>query len=118
MVPAFFILLVVIAFSLRREGQVVREFLLSDLERGVLTKEEYDQLGSIFGRMGSSFDALSRSGVKGWRARMQFNQMASELAFHRCRVSRGLQSNNVDCREVEDAYLQILHGLLNQVRTR
>jgi len=118
MVPAFFILLVVIAFSLRREGRVVREFLLTDLQRGVLTKQEYDQLGSIFGRMGSSFDALTRSGVKGWRARMQFNQMASELAFHRCRVSRGLQSSNVDCREIEDAYLQILHGLLNHVRAR
>jgi RsiW-degrading membrane proteinase PrsW (M82 family) len=42
MVPAFIILLVVIALALRREGQVVREFLIIDLQQGVLTREEYD----------------------------------------------------------------------------
>lgn len=118
MVPAFVILLVVIAISLRREGQVVREFLLSDLQNGRLTKQEYDQLGSIFGRMGSSFDALTRTGVRGWRTRMQFNQMASELAFHRCRVARGLTSTSDDVHEVEEAYIHILNDLLSNVRIR
>jgi RsiW-degrading membrane proteinase PrsW (M82 family) len=116
MVPAFLILLVVIAVSLRREGQVVREFLLCDLQSGLITRREYDQLCSIFGRMGSSFDALTKTGVSGWRKRMQFNQMASELAFHRCRVSRGLHSSRVDVREVEDAYVHILNDLLRNVR--
>src|SRR5678815_4316636 len=83
MVPAFIIMLVVIALALRREGQVVREFLVIDLEQGVLTREEYDELGSIVGRMGSSFKAFSQSGVRGWRARRRLNQLASELAFHR-----------------------------------
>ena len=87
MVPAFLILLVVIVLALRREGQVVREFLIIDIERGLFTREEYDQLGSITGRMGSSFNALS-TGVKGWRTRRRFNQLASELAFHRSRVAR------------------------------
>jgi RsiW-degrading membrane proteinase PrsW (M82 family) len=118
MVPAFLILLIVIAVSLRREGQVVREFLLCDLQNGMLSRKEYDQLGSIFGRMGSSFDALTSAGLGGWRARMQFNQMASELAFHRCRTSRGLHSAKVDVREVEDAYLHILQDLLRNFRTR
>jgi len=118
MVPAFFILLVVIGFSLRREGQVVREFLLTDLERGMFTRREYDQLGTIFGRMGASFDALTKTGVRGWRARKQFNQMASELAFHRCRVSRGLNSAGIDVNEIENAYLQILESLLKDVRAR
>ncbi|HEY6803289.1 MAG TPA: PrsW family intramembrane metalloprotease [Pyrinomonadaceae bacterium] len=118
MVPAFLILLIVIAVSLRREGQVVREFLLCDLQNGMLDRKEYDQLGSIFGRMGSSFNALTSTGLRGWRARMQFNQMASELAFHRCRTARGLHSAKVDVREVEDAYLHILRDLLRNVRTR
>ena len=118
MVPAFLILLVVIAVSLRREGQVVREYLMCDLQSGMLTQREYDQLGSIFGRMGSSFDALTRSGFKGWRTRKQFNQMASELAFHRCRVARGLHSTQVDVREVEEAYVHILNQLLHNVRIR
>jgi protease PrsW len=118
MVPAFVIILIVIALALRREGQVVRQFLLIDLERGVLTQQEYDQLCSITGRMGSSFNAFSQSGVKGWRARMRFNQVASELAFHRSRVSRGVHSTNQDIHAQENAYLNALQGLISQLRGR
>lgn len=118
MVPAFLILLVVISLALRREGQVVREFLVVDLERGVLTREEYDQLGSIAGRMGSSFSALSKSGMKGWRARRRFNQLASELAFHRSRVSRGVHSARQDVLAQEAAYLQALQALIIELRGR
>lgn len=118
MVPAFVILLVIILLALRREGQVVREFLRSDLERGTLTRQEYDQLGSVFARMGSSFNAFSQKGVRGWRTRMQFNQMASELAFHRSRVSRGVCPSNRDIQEMENAYLQALQELVNEIRSR
>jgi protease PrsW len=118
MVPAFLILLVVISLALRREGQVVREFLVVDLERGILTREEYDQLGSITGRMGSSFRALSQTGVKGWRARRRLNQLASELAFHRSRVSRGVHSATQDVLAQEAAYLQALQALINELRRR
>jgi len=116
MVPAFFILLIVIAFALRREGQVVREYLVVDLERGLLNQDEYKQLGSIIGRMGSSFSALSRTGVKGWRARMRFNQLASELAFHRSRVARGVYSASQDAPAQEAAYLYALQALINELR--
>ena len=118
MIPAFIILLVVIAIALRREGQVVREFLVVDLERGIFTREEYDQLGSITGRMGSSFSALSKSGMKGWRARRRFNQLASELAFHRSRVSRGVHSTSQDVLAQEAAYLQALQALIDELRPR
>ena len=116
MVPAFIIMLVVISLALRREGQVVREFLVVDLERGFLTQEEYKQLGSIIGRMGSSFNALSKTGVKGWRSRMRFNQLASELAFHRSRVSRGVHSAAHDVTAQEAAYLHALQNLINELR--
>jgi protease PrsW len=118
MVPAFFIMLIVISLALRREGQVVREFLVADLERGFLTQDEYKQLGSIMGRMGSSFNALSSTGYKGWRARMRFNQLASELAFHRSRASRGVYSADQDVRELETAYLYALQGLMSEFRGR
>jgi RsiW-degrading membrane proteinase PrsW (M82 family) len=118
MVPAFIILLVVIALALRREGQVVREFLIIDLQQGVLTREEYDALGSIVGRMGSSFKALSQSGVRGWRARRRLNQLASELAFHRSRVSRGVHSATQDVLAQEAAYLQALQAVINELRVR
>jgi RsiW-degrading membrane proteinase PrsW (M82 family) len=118
MVPSFAIMLVVIILALRREGQIVREFLQADLERGFLTHEEYNQLGSVMGRMGSSLNALSRNGIKGWRTRMRFNQLASELAFHRSRISRGLFPSNQDLRELENAYIQALEGLAQEVRSR
>lgn len=118
MIPAFLIMLVVIGFALRREGQVVREYLVIDLERGFLTQEEYKQLGSIFGRMGSSYHAFSRSGIKGWRARRRFNQLASELAFHRSRAARGVYSADYDVLSQETAYLHALQGLINELRGR
>jgi protease PrsW len=118
MFPAFMIMLVVIGFALRREGKVVREFLVIDLERGFLTPDEYRELGSILGRMGSSYNAFSRSGVKGWRARRRFNQLASELAFHRSRVARGVHSGGPDVLEQETAYLHALQGLINELRGR
>jgi RsiW-degrading membrane proteinase PrsW (M82 family) len=118
MVPAFLIILIVIAFALRREGQVVRQFLVVDLERGMLTPEEYQQVGSIIGRMGSSFNAFSRSGVKGWRARKRFNQLASELAFLRSRVARGMHSTDRDVLAQEAAYLAALQSLINELRGR
>lgn len=116
MVPAFLILLIVIALALRREGQLVRQYLVVDLERGMLNQEEYKQLGSILGRMGSSFNAFSRSGVKGWRTRMRLNQLASELAFHRCRVARGVHTNSEEALAQEAAYLYALQGLINELR--
>jgi RsiW-degrading membrane proteinase PrsW (M82 family) len=118
MVPAFLIMLVVIALALRREGQVVRQFLAIDTERGLFTLEEYEKLGSITGRMGSSFNAFSQSGMKGWRTRRRFNQLASELAFHRSRVSRGIHSRHQDPQEQEIAYLHALQELVNELRTR
>ena len=118
MVPAFLIVLVVIALSLRREGQVVRQFLVTEIEGGLFTHEEYEKLGSISGRMGSSFDALSRTGVKGWRTRRRFNQLASELAFHRSRVSRGIHSRKHDAAAQEAAYLHALRALVEELRPR
>jgi len=116
MIPAFIIMLVVIGFALRREGQVVREYLVIDLERGFLTADEYKQLGSILGRMGSSYNEFSRSGLKGWRARRRFNQLASELAFHRNRVARGVYAADADVLSQETAYLHALQGLINELR--
>ena len=114
MVPAFVILLVVIFLALRREGRVVKEFLHPDFQGGRLTQEEYDRLCTIRGRMGASFSAFSRGGVDRWRACRQANQLASELAFHRSRVARGMSSENANEREA--AYQAALLDLLTRLR--
>ena len=88
-----------------------------DLRRKLLQNDdEYRQLGSIGGRMSSSFSAFSQRGVKGWRARRQFNQMASELAFHRSRVSRGLHPSEQEAIAMEAAYLAALKSLIEDMR--
>jgi len=115
MVPAFFIMLIVIFLALRREGQIVREFLLGELEAGLLTTQEYNQLCTIRGRMGASFNAFSKGGLSHWRACREFNQMASELAFHRSRVARGILTR--DAREREATYQMALQDLLRRLRT-
>ncbi len=116
MVPAFFITLAVVFVALRREGRVVRQFLLADFECGILTQQEYDQLCSVRGRMGASFNSFSRGGVGTWRACMRFNQMASELAFHRCRVARGILPKREQAHEREAAYLRALQELQKHLR--
>lgn len=114
MVPAFLIMLLVIFLGLRREGRLVREFLLPDFQGGLLTQQEYNQLCTVRGRMGASYNAFSRGGMSHWKACRQFNQMASELAFHRSRVSRGIHDENAQAREA--AYRQSLHELARRLR--
>jgi RsiW-degrading membrane proteinase PrsW (M82 family) len=116
MIPAFFIMLVVIVLALRREGQIVREYLVPDYQGGLLTEQEYKQLCSVGGRMGASFNAFSRGGFSHWQAARQLNQTASELAFHRSRVARGITA--ADAREREAAYQQALEDLLRRIRGR
>lgn len=113
MVPAFVILLVIIILGLRREGQLVREFLLPDLHAGLFNQNEYSQLCTIRGRMGASYNAFSKGGVAHWRACRQLNQLGSELAFHRSRVARGITE---DEREREVAYQTAIQDVLRQLR--
>lgn len=108
MVPIFLITLGIVLFALLREGRVVREFLLPDLQRGLFTQDEYNRLVTIRGRMGASLRAFRSGGFGVWRARMQYNQMASELAFHRSRVARGVVAMDPTAAEREAAIVQLL----------
>jgi RsiW-degrading membrane proteinase PrsW (M82 family) len=114
MVPTFFIMFVVIALALWHEGKIVREYLTPDFQSGLMNPQEFKQLGSIFGRMGGSYRAFSRSGFRGWQTCRQLNQTASELAFHRSRVARGIAVR--DANEREAAYRAALEDLLRQLR--
>jgi RsiW-degrading membrane proteinase PrsW (M82 family) len=113
--PAFVVILMVIHFSLRREGRIVQEFLYPDYAAGFFDQYEYQRLCSIRGRMGLSWDALWTSGVSGWRLRMRCNQMASELAFHRSRVARGIGSDLEAAQAREANYRSNLEQLRQQI---
>jgi RsiW-degrading membrane proteinase PrsW (M82 family) len=111
MVPVFIGTLMAVYFGLRREGNVVREHLYLDYQRGNLTPQEYERLCSIRGRMGSSMNAFRSSGFSAWRTRMRYNQVASELAFHRRRAARGMFASEQAALEREVEYLQMLQEL-------
>lgn len=111
MVPVLIGTLIVVIFAWKREGRIVREHLMCDFQQGMLTQDEYNRLCSVRGRMGASFKALRHGGFGIWRTRMKYNQAASELAFHRNRVSRGLHDDATEAREREASYLQMLKEL-------
>lgn len=111
MMPTFFVMLVVVVFSLRREGRILREHLRADLATGLLTEPEYARLCSVTGRMSASCSALARGGFGLWRARAQLNRAASELAFHRSRVARGISPRGTTNAEREQAYVRQIYDL-------
>src|SRR5438128_4894928 len=105
---ALIITMMVIFFSLRREGRIVRQFLYADYQRGFFDVQEYEKLCTIRGRMGMSWNAMTTRGCRGLRTRMRYNQIASELAFHRSRVARGFMKDANSARERENDYLYTL----------
>src|SRR6267378_1820490 len=107
--PAFIITLMVIFFSLRREGRIVRQFLYPDYQRGFFDPQEYEKLCTIHGRMGMSWNVLTSQGFSMWRTRMRCNQLASGLAFHRSRVARGFGRDPQQAQQRESEYLSMLH---------
>jgi hypothetical protein len=84
-----------------------KEPLTPDLRSGLITQQQYDPLR--LGRIGSAFRALTNGGFGGWRANARFSQAATEPAFHRDRVQRGITS--VEAASREAAYVQSLREL-------
>lgn len=111
MMPVFLGAIIAIVYALRREGRIVREHLWCDCQRGLFTFDEYQRLCQIQGRIGASYRALKTGGISLWRTRMKFNQMASELAFHRSRVQRGMLTDQQAAYEREMAYVNHLFEL-------
>ena len=113
--PALIVTLMVVHFALRREGRIVRQFLYSDCQTGFFEPHEYERLCTIRGRMGMSWDAFWSHGFSAWRMRRRRNQMASELAFHRSRIARGVSRNPQTAHEREHFYMFTLQQLRLQL---
>jgi protease PrsW len=118
MMPTFVGMLVVVALSLRHEGRILREHLRTDCERGLFSFEEYQRVCSLSGRSAASWRALAGGDFAAWRARKQFNRAASELAFHRSRVARGVHARGTPDAEREALYVQQLYRLRLQLERK
>lgn len=115
MFPAFLGLLTLIAFSLRKEGRIVREYLAPELQSGLVDAEGYEALCTVRGRLGESCRAFGRGGFGTWRARTEFHMLASELAFHRWRTARGILPRSVTPAAREAGFLQRLQTLKSRL---
>ncbi|MGH9945219.1 MAG: hypothetical protein ACRD9R_22945, partial [Pyrinomonadaceae bacterium] len=91
--------------------------LHTDLQGGLLTPQEYARLGSVRGRLGASFGALTSGGLGAWRARMRFNSTASELAFHRSRIANGVATQDFHAAAREENYRRTLAELRGRMGT-
>jgi len=111
MVPAFVGILVIVYFSLVREGRVIREHLAQLVESGVIDAEELECLCVVRRRLRASYDAWRVGGAVRWRRRRELHRMASELAFHRWRVRRGLSKGAEEDSRRDDEYLRRLRAL-------
>jgi hypothetical protein len=118
MVPVFAGVLFAVFLGLRREGRIVRERLACDLQAGLLSPAELERLCSVRGRLGSSFGALRRGGFGAWRAQARLHGVASELAFHRERVARGVRANDAAHAAREQSYVRELRELRARLPAR
>ncbi|MEW5981431.1 MAG: PrsW family intramembrane metalloprotease [Acidobacteriota bacterium] len=105
MLPAFGALLGVVAWSLHREGHLLREHLQAEFELGLLPATSYAEVCSVRQRLLGSTRALVRGGPRAWRRARRVHHAAAELAFLRYRVARGLQRPDPD---LEQEYLRAL----------
>jgi RsiW-degrading membrane proteinase PrsW (M82 family) len=111
MVPAFLGVLVIINLSLRREGRVIREHLAVLVEQGVMSAGELERLCVVRSRLRASYQAWRTGGVPSWRERRELHRIASELAFHRWRVGRGLGHSEEADGQRDLEYLRRLEAL-------
>ncbi|MEA2238869.1 MAG: protease PrsW [Thermoanaerobaculia bacterium] len=88
MVPAFFAVIIVAIFSLRREARMIRKHLEQVVADHVLSNDDVLCVTSVRRRIGASTRAFFSSGIGACIARRRFHALATELAFHSWRAGR------------------------------
>ncbi len=102
-------LLFVIAWTSARERRWIEHWLAEEVDHGVLTQEEYEVLSSQVARVSARVQALVEGDLERWHRLGRFHRLATELAFHKRRVSRFPDDTRAEERvkglraELEDA---------------
>ena len=89
--PTFIGLAMLARYSIRKEGELVRAELLNDVNAGYLSPADYRALSSIAARKADLRLARMIGGRPLAAVRKAFHQAATELAFYRFRVARGIK---------------------------
>jgi RsiW-degrading membrane proteinase PrsW (M82 family) len=111
MLPILAGVLLLVYFTLRKEGEIIRRHLLSDVRNGLLPEEELDRLCTVSGRRLACKEAYARGGAAARKIRAELNQVAAELAFQRRRIARSLVPRDDSASELEARYVELLSRL-------
>lgn len=103
--------LVIWRLSLRREQQVIAQYLGDEVTRGVLTEQEYTTLTNEKARRRALKDARKHGGRRSKRLQQAFFQAAAELAFRKYHLANGERPKAGQARTPEDVYRAELRRL-------
>lgn len=92
MVPIFIGFLLLLRCALKREAEVIERELRPYISSGDLEVDQVRHLYSWSLRIRSSGRAFGRAGSRGLREQRRFHQAATELAFQRWRIGRGIET--------------------------
>lgn len=85
---ATFVILGIILVALVWEARWIRDQLREEVQRGLLTAQEYHVVSSSWRRLAARFRALTSSGWRAWREQGRLFQLATDLAFKKHQLSR------------------------------
>jgi len=91
-------LLGIIVWTSVREQQWIEAWLEDEVERGTLSREDYEVVSSYTARMGERMEAILSGDVERWWVLGQYHRMATELAFNRRRASRFPEDEQAEAR--------------------
>jgi RsiW-degrading membrane proteinase PrsW (M82 family) len=106
LIPTLIAVFILLAVVRNREGKILRQYLLTDLQNGRLTDLEYQAMYSLPTRARLLWSIFFGQGFSAWRKATQFYQLGGELAFHRWRVARGVVPNDDAALQKEIGYLR------------
>ncbi|MGI5837152.1 MAG: PrsW family intramembrane metalloprotease [Chloroflexota bacterium] len=104
--PLLAALAVMLGYAWRREARVLTEYLEDEVAAGVLSPAVYSRITSPRARRRAEVAAFYRCGLRCWLTLRQFHQTATELAFAKWRVSRGLRPNRP--RDVDELRAEVV----------
>jgi RsiW-degrading membrane proteinase PrsW (M82 family) len=81
-------LLAVLVWASVREQRWIERWLDEEVERGTLSRRDYEVISSYTARLAEQGEALLRGDFERWRRLGRYYRLATELAFDRRRLSR------------------------------
>ncbi len=114
LIPTLIAVLILVAVVRNREGKILRQYLLPDLQNSRLSDAEYLAMHSLRARTSLLWSTFFKHGFSAWRRTTHFYQLGGELAFHRWRIARGIIPNDQTAFEKEIGYLQAMGRNITQ----